>query len=1186
MTSQGKANGKSQTPLSAVTESGFYRRLVTLAKKDGEVRSLLTTVDHVTGQAEAISRHVVAFLPQYTDHGERHLLNVLGFMETLAGPENLQKLCGLECALAILAAFVHDLGMVPPETEQNILTDSTEGPKTTAETAWQTFRDGHTLWHRYLRLTEPARRSRSGQAMFGQVRADYLRESHAKEGSSSGYHRILGWLGLLSSGQGDGFFRHRGYDYRAGLAHLAMSHGQPVDWLPQRLAAQDSPYVDIREHPAQAFAWGRDQVNWIWLSWLLRLADVMDCDASRTPKVLFEAIGITDPKSQVEWKKHLAFPNPPRFEQGPDGKTLLYDCPECPDPFTEKAIHEILGWINSEIRGVRQVMASAAPHLPKDKRLSLGLPGGAEARISQRSGNYHFLDLHFRLDRDAVMELLMGEALYGEPDLALRELVQNALDALHLRDLRHRLLLQLRKESSREELPVPVEPPLQNEALAVHVRWQAPADGHAWIEVEDNGVGMTREVIERFLTQIGKSYYKSPEYLREKELMRRHGLLCTTISQFGIGFLSSFMLANEVEIKTRAKSEDKQAPYGWRVHIHESHGLIALYPLAKHEIETTGTRVRLQLKAGLKLEPFDRDRWVRRLRQVFYRNRHLYAGEEDSQPEGHIEPAWSVGRCIVWPLFPIHLQPADSPELILDDTFHTRELLPLDPAGIRAMAKEWSWPDSAVGNPRWAVWDWYDDGPGGTGSRIRLTTANHGPDPVDGRWLELDDEVPGRMRRTELATLVESRLPGEGRTMVLVNGVLVPEWKRPLADWLVVTHNVGSCLWLDLRGRVTPRLRADRRAPTEKQEIEAEVREVEIRFTRRLAGTSFSMRRWLALTLSGLAPVGDRAIARAWSVGSLFPGLIMPSNAALWTHQAFALAGQCSKASIDELSRLNINFDRTWHVYSNALPIGRKNFTLALARDLTRNLRSAIRLTDNSTHIFALATAPELKHAHPLALKHAIANRTLNPRVLKHYEDLTRTHLLAEALGPTCESGFPPLRCPALSGPVGALGLGGPMILRRPNVGLPDWLERTGVDLIAPFTAIPFGDLARRCSNWHNERAYRPLFTLPFLLPGFPKQWSDKRGALRAALGVDSLLLYLPDLDHYDKAFEPIPTAEFGDGPVAEALPEKVWRRSGATALWDIPAGRVLWGPGLQTREDLAKNGQTLDSLLDLPQSW
>jgi molecular chaperone HtpG len=536
-------------------ESPFYQELLTRSTKDPSARDLLGKVDHVAGQAADISRYVVAFLPQYTDHGERHLANVLQFMGELAGSRNIRKLSALECALAILAAMTHDLGMVLDETEAQAVTESTDEPTTPEGKAWQTYRDGHPLWHARRRLSSDERNSPRAAQMLGQVKADYIRDSHARELGRPGCARLLRWLDKLASGQGEDFYRHKGFSFREGLAHLALSHGQDIGWLPDRLAAEDSPYAEVKRDRSKAFACGPDEVNWPWLSWLLRLADVMDCDASRTPAVLFEHLGITHPVSRTEWKKHLSIPERPSFNAGEDGETLLYQCPRCPDPFTEKAIQDILGWINDEITQVRRELDLGRKHFPRNKQLGLGLPSKADVNITERVGNYDYLDLHFRLDRAAVTELLIGEALYGEPDLALRELVQNSLDALHLRDLRLKLQEKLQAERGAEQLPVPVaalNPGV--EPLEVQVSWDTPDDPaqRPWIQVADNGVGMSREVIARFLTQIGKSYYKSPDFLRERELMKRHDLICTTISQFGIGFLSAFMLAEDVELETRA----------------------------------------------------------------------------------------------------------------------------------------------------------------------------------------------------------------------------------------------------------------------------------------------------------------------------------------------------------------------------------------------------------------------------------------------------------------------------------------------------------------------------------------------------------------------------------------------------------------------------------------------------------
>jgi hypothetical protein len=60
--------------------------------------------------------------------------------------------------------------------------------------------------------------------------------------------------------------------------------------------------------------------------------------------------------------------------------------------------------------------------------------------------------------------------------------------------------------------------------------------------VEDHGTGMTRDVVERFLLQVGRSYYASPEF--------RSQFPFNPTSQFGIGFLSTFAVSDEIHVDT------------------------------------------------------------------------------------------------------------------------------------------------------------------------------------------------------------------------------------------------------------------------------------------------------------------------------------------------------------------------------------------------------------------------------------------------------------------------------------------------------------------------------------------------------------------------------------------------------------------------------------------------------------
>ena len=68
------------------------------------------------------------------------------------------------------------------------------------------------------------------------------------------------------------------------------------------------------------------------------------------------------------------------------------------------------------------------------------------------------------------------------------------------------------------------------------------------IIVRDNGIGMSKQWIEKYFLNIGLSFYQSDEIVRAD---RDANIQFSFISQFGIGFLSSFLVAQQVIIKTR-----------------------------------------------------------------------------------------------------------------------------------------------------------------------------------------------------------------------------------------------------------------------------------------------------------------------------------------------------------------------------------------------------------------------------------------------------------------------------------------------------------------------------------------------------------------------------------------------------------------------------------------------------------
>jgi molecular chaperone HtpG len=128
---------------------------------------------------------------------------------------------------------------------------------------------------------------------------------------------------------------------------------------------------------------------------------------------------------------------------------------------------------------------------------------------------------------------LLSHSLYQNREIALRELVSNASDALD--KFRH-LTLTAGAEKDEAEL-----------AISIH-----PDEDAKVLEIADNGVGMTRQELIDNLGTIAHS--GSLDYLSRLSGDQKADL--SLIGQFGVGFYSAFMLAEKVVVITHSFSEE------------------------------------------------------------------------------------------------------------------------------------------------------------------------------------------------------------------------------------------------------------------------------------------------------------------------------------------------------------------------------------------------------------------------------------------------------------------------------------------------------------------------------------------------------------------------------------------------------------------------------------------------------
>src|SRR5512133_3542 len=178
---------------------------------------------------------------------------------------------------------------------------------------------------------------------------------------------------------------------------------------------------------------------------------------------------------------------------------------------------------------------------------------------------------HFQTEVQQLLDLVI-HSLYSNRDIFLRELVSNASDAI---------------DKARFEAH-------SNEALLEgNSDWKiriTPDKNAGTLTISDNGIGMNSGEVEENIGTIARSGTKAfMEALKEAKSSNNPEL----IGQFGVGFYSSFMIADKVTLTTR-KGGSPASGCRW-----ESTG-DGTYTIEEYEKEGRGTEIVLHLKEEMK----------------------------------------------------------------------------------------------------------------------------------------------------------------------------------------------------------------------------------------------------------------------------------------------------------------------------------------------------------------------------------------------------------------------------------------------------------------------------------------------------------------------------------------------------------------------------------------------------------
>lgn len=202
-------------------------------------------------------------------------------------------------------------------------------------------------------------------------------------------------------------------------------------------------------------------------------------------------------------------------------------------------------------------------------------------------------------------------SLYTEREIFLRELISNASDALNR--------MQFELLTNRDVRDVDAQ-------LAIEIEANEEA---GTLTIRDTGVGMTRQELIENLGTISKSGVRA--FLEQAKSTNGH-IATDLIGQFGVGFYSIFMVADEVVVNTLSYQPDSQA-YRWISRGEES------YEIEEGDKDVRGTEVILKLKDDAK--DFLKEYTLRKIIQTHsnYIAFPIYIGESE-EPANARQAIW------------------------------------------------------------------------------------------------------------------------------------------------------------------------------------------------------------------------------------------------------------------------------------------------------------------------------------------------------------------------------------------------------------------------------------------------------------------------------------------------------------------------------------------------------------------
>lgn len=460
--------------------------------------------------------------PSYTDHGESHSNSILNNILKMFGDE-LKKLSSLDIWLLLEASYLHDCGMfinlkkVQEIIKEKEFKDFIKTIQYNSKDPLFKYANQFVLEDNEIKYNDSNYNPQKELAMKYLI-AGYKRGSHAFE------------LQETTTKRGEKLLPIRLYKI---LDLICQSHCWNFEEL-QRLPQKESGLINEIGHPR-------------FISSLLRIGDLLDIDNNRMDYIQTRNLEKEIPSdSKLHLDKHLSISHF-RIDSDRIEISALVDCES--DTYDVADLTNL--WFEYLEKEYSNQLHSWKEIVPKNFLGTLPTLGELKVEIK----NYEYIDSKnkpkFSIKLEDISELLMGDSIYQNKETAIRELIQNSIDATYIRLFEEkkniRKLEDLTKEKSQHERNELFE----GKDIIISINnnlKKTTSESNYWeISIKDNGIGISKDKL-KYILNTGSSF----KDMKKHNLIEEMPYWLRPAGNFGIGFQSIFLLTNKITINSNS----------------------------------------------------------------------------------------------------------------------------------------------------------------------------------------------------------------------------------------------------------------------------------------------------------------------------------------------------------------------------------------------------------------------------------------------------------------------------------------------------------------------------------------------------------------------------------------------------------------------------------------------------------